>query len=275
VLQIVIPAFNEELRLGRTLRELRRYVVQSHDTLNRVEVIVVDNTSTDRTAAVAAECDSAAMPVRVVRCPTRGKGAAVREGVLATDADLVAFLDADGATDLAALSEAARLVTLGADVAIASRATAGSVTAARHSRVREGGARMYRSLTAHLVPGVGDTQCGFKMFRGDLARRVFGDLVTVGFSFDVELLARCQLSDARIAEFPATWTDVPGSTFHPLRHGARSFLDLAVIGWRLRDARSARGRVTPLHSAPSVSGVLGMASLEAAILGDAVTTAEV
>lgn len=270
MLQIVIPAFNEEQRLGRTLRELRRYVLQSRDVLNRVEVIVVDNASTDRTAQVAAECDSTAMPVRVVHCATRGKGAAVRAGVLETDAELVAFLDADGATDLVALSEAARLVTLGSDVAIASRAIQGSVTAARHSRLRERGALLYRNLSANLVPGIGDTQCGFKMFRGDVARRVFGELVTVGFSFDVELLARCQLADLQIAEFPAQWTDVPGSTFQPLRHGARSFLDLAVIAWRLRDVRAARGRVTVMHTAPSAAATLGVPSL-----GDAVTTAEV
>ncbi len=268
MLQLVIPAFNEESRLGRTLRELRRHVASARDTYGRVEVIVVDNLSTDGTAAVALELDSPAMPVRVVTCATRGKGAAVRAGVLATDAEFVGFMDADCATDLEALTESSRLLALGNDVAIASRAVDGSVTAVRHSWLRAYGAHVYRALTARLVPGVRDTQCGFKVFHGDAARRIFADLTTVGFSFDVELLARCQLAGLRIAEFPANWTDVPGSTFHPTRHGVRSFTDLATIAWRLRAARAGRDTVIALPAPPAVPPLAGPA------LGGAVTNVE-
>ncbi len=84
------------------------------------------------------------------------------------------------------------------------------------------------------MPGIGDTQCGFKVLRGALARTTFAHLRTTGFSFDVELLARLQRSTAEIVEFPVQWADVPGSTFAPLRHGAGSFLNLAVIAWQLR-----------------------------------------
>ena len=89
--------------------------------------------------------------------------------------------------------------------------------------MRERGARTYRSLHRPLVPGVADTQCGFKLIDGDLARRVFADLRTTGFSFDVEMLARAQALGARIDEFPVTWTDVPGSTFVPAPPRRRSF----------------------------------------------------
>ncbi|AIY17247.1 glycosyltransferase [Pimelobacter simplex] len=234
MLQIVIPAYNEEGRLPRTLRDLRRHVAAHRGVLGRVEVLVVDNASTDRTAEVARAADSSALPVRVLRCARRGKGAAVRAGLLASDADLVCFMDADGATGLDAMEEAWRRLLLGADVVIGSRALAGSDTEARHCRTRSAGAAAYRRLAGRLVPGVADTQCGFKFFRGDLVRRVVGEMRTGGFSFDVELLVLLLAAGARIEEIPVTWTDVPGSTFVPARHGAGAFVELASIAWRRR-----------------------------------------
>ncbi|WP_148614742.1 glycosyltransferase [Nocardioides rubriscoriae] len=248
MLHIVIPAYNEELRLPRTLRELRRFVREHASVLQPVEVVVVDNLSTDATAAVALEASTDAVPVRVVTCAVRGKGAAVAAGVAATGAtssDVVVFMDADGATHLDALLESWRLLALGADVAIGSRAAEGSDTAVRHSRLREAGALRYRALTAKVVPGIRDTQCGFKALRGDLAVTVFAALRTTGFSFDVELLARLQRGGAVIEEFPVQWADVPGSTFAPLRHGAGSFLNLAVIAWLLRAAPAGPATAVP------------------------------
>jgi dolichyl-phosphate beta-glucosyltransferase len=239
MLQLVIPAYNEQARLPRTLRELRRHVRDLRSLARPVEVIVVDNASTDDTAAVALAADSAAMRVRVIDCPIPGKGAAVRAGIAVTDAPIVGFMDADGATRLDALEEACRRLALGADVAIGSRGAEGAHTAARHSWLRERGARTYRACTARVVPGIVDTQCGFKLMSGDLGRRVFADLRTEGFSFDVEMLARARAFGARIDEFPVTWTDVPGSTFDPLRHGAGSFANLALIAWQVRGTRAA------------------------------------
>jgi len=234
MLHIVIPAYNEELRLPRTLRSLRRFVTSRRSVLGEVEVLVVDNGSTDRTAEVARAAASPAMPVRVVRCLERGKGAAVRAGLLASDAELVAFMDADGATDLSAFDEAWRRIHLGADVVIGSRGLEQSVADVRSSRIRSAGATFYRRLARLLVPGVADTQCGFKVIRGALARAVAGGLTTRGFSFDVELLVRLRAAGALIDEIPVTWTDVPGSTFVPARHGAGAFTELAAIAWRTR-----------------------------------------
>jgi dolichyl-phosphate beta-glucosyltransferase len=234
MLHIVIPAYNEELRLPRTLRALRRFVAQRRAVLGEVEVLVVDNASTDRTAEVARDAASPVLPVRVVRCLQRGKGAAVRAGLLASDADLVAFMDADGATELTALDEAWRRIHLGADVVIGSRALADSVADVRSCRTRTAGAAAYRRMARRLVPGIADTQCGFKVIRGGLARAVAEDLTARGFSFDVELLVRLRAAGARIDEIPVTWTDVPGSTFVPARHGAGAFTELAAIAWRTR-----------------------------------------
>lgn len=251
MLQIVIPAYNEERRLPRTLRELRRHVGARRGVLGRVEVIVVDNASTDATAEVARAADSAAMPVRVVPCTRRGKGAAVRAGLLATDAELVCFMDADGATGLDALEVAWRRLLLGADVVIGSRGLADSDTEARHCRTRSTGAAAYRRVAGRLLPGIADTQCGFKLFRGDLVRSAVADLRTAGFSFDVELLVLLRAAGARIEEIPVTWVDVPGSTFVPARHGAGAFAELVRIAWSTRDlARQVPGRTVPGSRSP-------------------------
>jgi len=252
-MQLVIPAYNEAGRLPRTLAALRRHLV-AHPIRGGLEVIVVDNASTDATAQAAESANSRALPVRVVYCATRGKGAAVQAGVAATDDSVVGFMDADGATNLAALGTALRLIEDGADLAIGSRGIAGSVTTERHSAVRALGARGYRRLAGTLVPGVHDTQCGFKLMRGDLARSVLAQTHTRGFSFDVEVLARALRAGAKLAEFPVSWVDVPGSTFHPARHGLNSFAALATIKWRLREPAASCAVVLdlPLLAEPAL-----------------------
>ncbi len=250
-MQLVIPARDEAARLPRTLEMLRAFVLAAAEAPAPLEVVVVDNGSTDDTARLAAGAHTAAMPVRVVRCETRGKGAAVREGIRHTTADVVGFMDADGATHFEALAHAVRLIEAGADVAIGSRAVPGAVTTERHSGARMLGARLYRRCTREIAPGIADTQCGFKVFRGDLGRALFADLRATGFSFDVEVLGRAQRQGAKVVEFPVTWDDVPGSTFLPALHGASTFWELAVIARRLKSAPTFAGvtvlpRVTPI-----------------------------
>ncbi len=249
-MQLIIPAYNEQARLPHTLAALRTYLLSARESAGPVEVIVVDNASTDDTAEVARAASSKAMPVRVVACETKGKGAAVRAGMAYTTADVVGFMDADCATDLVALVEGNRLLAAGADVAIASRAVAGSITTERHSRARAWGAALYRRCTQRIAPGIADTQCGFKLFRGDLARRVFADTGSDGFSFDVEVLGRAQRRGARIVEFPAVWEDVPGSTFVPMWHGASTFWELAMIARKLRRTPATVRVATPLLESP-------------------------
>jgi dolichyl-phosphate beta-glucosyltransferase len=261
VLQLIVPAYNEELRLPGTLRALQAHLAGEGGIPGPVQVIVVDNASTDETARVALECASPELPVRVVRCAVRGKGAAVRAGVLESDAEVVGFMDADGATSMEALDEAWRVLSVGTEVAIASRGLDESVTAVRHSWVRARGASVYRSLAAAIVPDVSDTQCGFKILDGDLARLIFAQMRTVGFAFDVEMLARARLYGARITEFPVVWTDIPGSTFVPARHGARSFRELAQIARLMRGERAA-ARLHPVPGIPTpgpVSAPMGAA----------------
>lgn len=248
-MHLIIPAFNEEARLPSTLTSLQVFA-ERHPALEGLQVTVVDNASTDGTAAVARAFDDPALPVSVVRCATPGKGAAVRAGVLGTTDDVVGFMDADGATDLSALAVGLERIADGADLAIGSRAVDGSLTMDRHSRLRQVGAAVYRRQTGRIAPGINDTQCGFKLLRGDVARRLFGSLRCHGFSFDVELLGRAQRMGARIDEFPVVWVDVPGSTFRPARHGVAAFWELDRIARMLPAAGAARAtaarRVEPL-----------------------------
>jgi dolichyl-phosphate beta-glucosyltransferase len=249
VLQVIVPAYNEEARLPQTLRALRSYVLAATELPDIVEVIVVDNASTDATSEVARREDSPVMRVRVMRCETPGKGAAVRAGIAASTASSVGYMDADGATAFDALATGLALLEAGADVAAGSRAVPGSVTAERHSRVREWGAALYRRFTAAVVSGINDTQCGLKVMRGDVARELMAQCVTDGFSFDVELLARARHARASIIEFPVTWVDVPGSTFDPVRHGLSSFVEVAQIA---RLVRSTPAQPVPLRRLSAV-----------------------
>jgi dolichyl-phosphate beta-glucosyltransferase len=111
----------------------------------------------------------------------------------------------------------------GADAVIASRHTDGSSFVIPQPLRRRLGGDMFRLLTRKLVPGVADTQCGFKFFRREVVQTAIARVRTTGFAFDVELLAQVQLSGGKIVELPVAWTDAAGSTFHPVRDGLASF----------------------------------------------------
>ena len=146
----------------------------------------------------------------------------------------IGFMDADLATDLGALPGVIDRLQAGHPVVIGSRALVESQVTARHSVVRRIGAHAFRSAVAAVVPGVTDTQCGFKFFDGDAARSVFAELVDGGFAFDVEVLARCHHRGLEILEIPVRWEDQPGSTFRPTRDGWSSFVEVWRIARRTR-----------------------------------------
>jgi dolichyl-phosphate beta-glucosyltransferase len=226
LLSIVVPVRNEESRLSATLSGLTAALAA---TRKPCEIVVVDNASIDRSAEVAREYWSGSVPVRLVHCAQPGKGAAVRTGVLRTDSRYVGFCDADLATDMTALAPTLEFLSTGVNVVVGSRAHPNSIVRARHSQVRKAGAWAFRHAANTIVPGVGDTQCGYKFFDRPTADAIFQPLRTPGWAFDVELLARAQRIGAMIFELPVCWTDMPGSTFHPMRDGYRSFAALARI----------------------------------------------
>jgi dolichyl-phosphate beta-glucosyltransferase len=223
LLSIVVPVRNEESRLPGTLRGLTTALT---GITKSAEIVVVDNASTDRSVDIVRAYQSGPIPIRLVHCPQLGKGAAVRAGVLASDSAYVGFCDADLATDMDALGPTLLQLGAGVNVVVGSRAHPSSIVRARHSKVRQAGAWFFRRVANGFVPGVGDTQCGYKFFDRRTADAVFRPLRTSGFAFDVELLARAQRIGAVIFELPVCWNDIPGSTFHPLRDGYRSFAAL-------------------------------------------------
>ena len=241
-LTIVVPVLNEESRLAGCLTGLVDVLA---DGAMPARLLVVDNGSTDDSAAIVAGWQRRAarqgVPLDLVRCPWRGKGAAVRAGVLSSSSPYIGFCDADLATSMTALRPALDLLGRGANVVVGSRAHPASEVTARHSPLRHAGAWAFRRSVARLVPGIGDTQCGFKFFDLATAYTVFAPLRTVGFAFDVEVLARATRIGARIVEIPVRWCDMPGSTFSPLRDGWKSFLAVNAIGRMLAAERHAQG----------------------------------
>lgn len=268
LLEIVVPAYNEADRLpaglGLLCGKLAGLPV-------RAEVIVVDNASTDRTADIVQGWDGP-VPVRLVRCERRGKGAAVREGLLATRAPYVGFMDADMATDLAALDEAIVLLREGRPVVVGSRRHGRSVVEGYALPVRRLGAITFNRIVRDLAGGISDTQCGFKFFYGPLARAAAADLRTTGFSFDVELLAHCVRRGASVTDIPVIWRDRPGSTFSVRRHSLQCLMDLARIRARA-GLRPPAVPVKPNLPIVPVRAVFGEPSpLPAAVSGKASTS---
>lgn len=229
-LTLVVPVRNEEHRLPSCLAGVTSVLSALPWT---TEVLIVDNASTDRSVEVAERwrpvAGSHGVALRVESCPRKGKGAAVRTGMLAAEGSYLGFCDADLATDMAALHPALDLLTAGANVVVGSRMHPDSRVEVRHSAARQAGAWLFRRSVARVVPDVGDTQCGFKFFDRATARAVFDPLRTPGFAFDVEILARAARLGARIAEIPVLWQDIPGSKFSPLRDGWRSFAAVNAI----------------------------------------------
>jgi len=232
-LSIVIPAYNEERRLPATLDRILAYAERSPVPVR--EILVVDDGSRDGTAALV---EARGGIVRLVRNPgNRGKGYAVRQGMLAAAGDWILSTDADLS---APIEELEKLVATArrenAVVAIGSRALDRKLVKVHQPLMREISGRAF-NVVMRLVTGLPfrDTQCGFKLFRRDAAREIFPRQVEDGFSFDVEDLLIAQALDLRSIEVPVEWSNVEGTKVG-LMQGIKSFADLV----RIR-ARAVRG----------------------------------
>jgi dolichyl-phosphate beta-glucosyltransferase len=227
-LSIVIPAYNEEERLGATLDRIVTYLARRSGAS---EVVVVDDGSVDRTAAVAGGFSSP--PVEVLRLErNRGKGAALRTGVLASRGDWVLLCDADLSTPIEDL-ELLESHIGEADLVLGSRAVADSDVTRRQPLYRELMGKTFNGILRLLgLVEHRDTQCGFKLIRGDLARQLFEDLSIERFAFDVELLCTARDRGYRVVEQGVRWEDSPNSRVHPVRDSLNMFLD--VLRLRVR-----------------------------------------
>ncbi len=227
-LSVVIPAYNEENRLGPTLTRLQQYLANQSYTS---EVLVVDNASKDRTIEVAR-----AAGIAVIEEPRRGKGAAVRAGMLAARGEYVLFSDADLSTPIEEVEKLTERLRGDYDIAIASRALPESNITVHQPWHREIVGRVGNLLVrAVAVRGIADTQCGFKLFPHDLAQKIFRVARLTGAAFDVEILFIAQRHGLRIAEVPVTWIDSPDTRFNRITDSLDALKDLVRIrvNWML------------------------------------------
>ncbi|MDX1383498.1 MAG: glycosyltransferase [Thermoanaerobaculia bacterium] len=226
MISVVVPAFNEERRLAGTLPQIVAYL-ESRD--EAWEVVVVDDGSDDGTAAIAG---AAGAGVRLVRLPeNRGKGAALRAGVLETRGDRVLLTDADLSTPMSELEKLEPHLER-ADLVFGSRAVAGAEISDPQPVYRQWMGKTFNLMIRMLVVGgVRDTQCGFKLLRGDVARELFRDLYLQGFAYDVELLWLARRAGRRVAEVGVVWNHEEDSRVHMLLDPLRMAVDLFRFRW--------------------------------------------
>jgi dolichyl-phosphate beta-glucosyltransferase len=243
-LDLVVPALNEEARIGTTIEALADRSRKAAWPMP-VRLVVVDNGSVDATSEAVDLAGRAHLDLRVISCQTRGKGAAVRAGVLFATAPFVGYCDADLSTPPSAIGQGMDLLQAGWDVVIGSRRCLGAGYVVRQPVLRRAGSAAFHAMAARLVPAASDTQCGFKMFRTPVAQDLFRAAVVDGFAFDVELLARAgRQGHLSMIELPVRWTDHEGSTFRPVADGLRSFNDLREVRRALRGT-SPSDRLAP------------------------------
>jgi len=232
VASLVIPAYNESSRIENCVRSVARWA-RSRPGGWDWEIILVDDGSTDDTVARAHDLAAEErLDLRVVSYDAnRGKGAAIRAGVLASSGDPVLVSDTDLSTPLTEwIKLAERLPTH--PVAIGSRAIEQALVRKRQPFYRQAMGRTFNRLVRLLtVRGIGDTQCGFKLFRGDVAHALFGAARIDRFAYDVEILYLAQRRGIPIAEVPVVWVNSPESKVAVVRDSSRMLWDLFRIRW--------------------------------------------
>ena len=240
-LSIVVPAFNEAERLGASLRAIVAYLKQRRDD---TELIVVDDGSNDDTATVAEKslADSANVATRVIHYePNRGKGHAVRIGLLAAQANIVLFSDADLSTPI---TEAPKLVgpilSGECDLTFGSRALDRSLIGVHQPWRREQGGRVF-NLIVRVATGLPfwDTQCGFKAFRLNVCRPLIEAAQIDRFGFDVELIYLAQLAHLRLREVPVRWDHNTGGALDSSGNYSRDSLRMINEVRRIRRSANA------------------------------------
>ena len=232
-LSVVIPAYNEELRISQTVREVISYLRSQEYGW---EIIVADDGSTDSTASLVQEAAGGDSRVRVLPLSHGGKGWAVRNGMLAASGEFRLLSDADLSVPIAHVERLLPPQSGGVDVAVGSREAPGAMRYGEPGRRHVMG-RVFNALTRLLgAPGIADTQCGFKCFRAHAAEKLFARATMDGFSYDVEILHLAHRLGMTIAEIGVDWHYREHSKVRPLRDAFSMTRDLLRIRWRHRDA---------------------------------------
>lgn len=209
-LSVIIPAYNEEKRLPSTLESVHNFLSESEQAF---EIIVVDDGSSDGTKKVVNKFAADHCGVRLItHSPNQGKGYSVREGMLKAEGDYLLLDDADGASPIGEIKRLENAIKNGADIAIGSRAVKGDETVVNALSHRKHIGNTFNMIVQNsLLPGINDTQCGFKLFKRAVARDLFSIAILNRYAFDVEILYLGRMKGYEIAEVPINWTNVEGS----------------------------------------------------------------
>ena len=240
-LSIIIPAYNEEARLPRTLARIQEYfsarrvlpALSPDFSLTQIEIIIVDDGSQDATARIAEEWTRRLPLLRLVsNGDNRGKGYSVRHGMLEARGRLALFTDADLSSPIEEIEKLLAALAAGNDVAIGSRALDRSLISIHQSRLREWAGIIFNGFV-RAITGLPfyDTQCGFKIFRRKPSRVVFQQQRIEGFGFDPEVLFLAKRHGLRSAEVPVRWAHDPATKVHVIRDSLLMFGDLLYIRW--------------------------------------------
>lgn len=231
LLSIVIPAYNEENRLPDTLDQIQTFIQQqTYET----EVLIIENGSSDRTFEIAHEFTRDNQQFHAYHLESRGKGIAVQEGMLRATGQYYFMCDADLSMPIAEITRFLPPKLENFDIAIASREAPGSV------RYNEPGYRHWGGRGTNLLirwfalPGLHDTQCGFKMFRSDIAKDIFRHQTISNWSFDIEVLYIARLRGYQIFELPIPWYFNPETKLNPFRDAINMAMDIFSIRRKAR-----------------------------------------
>lgn len=235
-LSLIVPAFNEERRIAYTIEKTGDYLVKRYSP-GDFEVIVVDDGSSDTTAKVVADlCKTRPWLQILTGEPNRGKGYATRRGIMASKGKVIGFMDADYKTPIEELEKLVPLVEKDIDFAIGSRNDARAVIEVAQPFHRRIGSRAF-GFVMHFLIGIkeiGDTQCGFKFLKRDVALDLFRRQEIDGYMFDVEVIAFAVRARYRIAQVPIRWHNDADSRYNPLLHTVKLGMDLLRIRKSLR-----------------------------------------
>jgi glycosyltransferase involved in cell wall biosynthesis len=232
-LSIILPAYNEEKRIGATLDRISGYFAARSPTLAGLEVIVVDDGSSDGTPRLVQDAARTMPWLRLISNPeNRGKGYSVRQGMLQARGRIALFTDADLSAPIEESERLFAAIESGNDVAIGSRALDRSLISVHQSRFREIAGIIFNRFVRMIAQlPIEDTQCGFKAFRLPVCRVIFEQQRIAGFGFDPEILFLAKRHGLRIAEVPVRWSHDPATKVHVYRDSVLMLLDLFRVRW--------------------------------------------
>lgn len=229
-LSIIIPAFNEEKRIDKTLVAIDKYLGKKSW---KTEVIVIDDGSTDNTVHVVENRQLKNTRCFLIKLPQNlGKGAALKKGVIAAQGKLLLLTDADNSTPISELNKLLRLAANNnaRAIVIGSRYLRNSNILIQQPWYRRILGRVGNLIIqVLLLPGITDTQCGFKLFRSSIAKELFSQLTVAHFGFDMEILYLARKKNYPIVEVPVTWLNSPQSRLRPIKDGLKTFKELIQI----------------------------------------------